>query len=769
MNIRTALLLFVCLLSTEKMFSQISYGGTPLFLDSSSARSSSILKSSGTANFINMPPFDLDSILQADVANKDCLRCGSLFAYKFHTHIERGKDGNEWILADGTRIWQVGIHSQDAYSINLLFTEYHVPEGAKLFLYNADHSYIIGSFDHRNNSPSGMLPVRPVAGESIIIEYSEPADVAFAGRLVIGEVNHDYRNILRREPSDDESASYDNGQHSLDCMPDVLCEDIDETMIRATVLIMINGNTACTGTLLNNTANDSIPCLLTASHCLNGNRPNQSFTWEEYAKWAQTSVVFFNYNRPVCGSSMKATEEMSMAGADLLVVSEGKDIVLLKLSKKPPHYYNAYYAGWNRNFEAKPYTNIHHPGGAVKKYGSYQNNLTLETFSNTPFDANSFLKVAQWTIGSTHGGSSGSPLFDANHWVIGGLSGGGSRCGNTASDYFFSLEKAWENYPNNGKRTYYGQLKTHLDPYDTGVSSWMGKDPNRDNPLLRIGNADYNAGDQLIVTEYTSPYSGFIFGNNSRNIVEFAEEFNPDTEDEIELYGAYLLIPKMPFSYTNGVEIRVYEGSSPSEGGPEGQPIATQYLKPQFLKYSGENFVLANKNMNTVATESFVLFNKPIKISSKFFIAYRITNASGASFVVYNTKLQPGKVSTAWINKNGEWKRSTENDNQSLITSLAIQVLSSNANYNPPPIPKRTRIIYARNDDRLYLPETNSKAGQLFIYNVSGQLLQKIPLKEGQTFVSVYRQSIGTIGIVRIIRNNEIYTGKFIYSFTNYY
>jgi hypothetical protein len=749
MNARIVLVLFICLLSGNRILAQISYGGTPLFLDSSSLKSSAFLVRSNRLGLIDMPAFDVDSVLRANARNEGSMRGSYPFAYKFFTHIERGQDGNEWMLADGTLVWQVAIRSQGAYSINLLFTEYHVPEGAKLFLYNADHSYILGSYDHRNNSPSGLLPVQPVAGETIIVEYSEPADAAFRGKLTIGDVNHDYRDILRGEPGSDLTTG------EFVCMPDVVCQEVDETTVRSTLLVMVDGTVACTGTLVNNTSDDGVPYVLTAVHCLNDDMAHgipSHKDWEYYVSKAGTVVVFFNYSRPVCGHSMKATEEFALAEAYPRTVIEGKDIALLEMHDKPPAHYNAYYAGWDLNFDAKPYTNIHHPHSAVKRYNFYNGNLTWTSFYEKIFDLNSHLQVAAWTTGSTHVGSSGSPLFDAKHALIGGLSGGFSTCGTRGADSFFPLIRGWEtSNPDN-------QLKTYLDPGNTGKQSIAGMDPNRQQPLLRLGNVPYNNGYNLITTQYSGSNSGYVFGNSNLNVNEFAEEFTP--EYEAELYGVYLLIPPMPVSNASGVEIRVYEGADAPE-----QLIATQNLKPQFLDYSGSAFGLKDKYTSYVATENFVRFDQPVKISTKFFISYHINNAPGSQFAVYNTQSSAGaaRISTAWINQDGTWTRSAAYSTRSVSTSLAIEALLSYTNIPVPP-GKTARIGYIRSLRRLILPNTSEASGQAVIYTASGQLIERIPVPDAAETIDLRRpQPGGTIGIVRVVRGNETYIGKLIY------
>ena len=147
--------------------------------------------------------------------------------------------------------------------------------------------------NHLNNSELGILPVSPVQGDELVIEYQEPANVQFHGKLKVGEVNHDYRNIRGYEPQE-YSRTY------LGCIKTLAClqESTDKynEIGRSVVLLIINGTDFCTGTLINNTSNDGTPYLLTASHCL-----NKQFSIEnpDYEMIAGNIVTYFNYESPL--------------------------------------------------------------------------------------------------------------------------------------------------------------------------------------------------------------------------------------------------------------------------------------------------------------------------------------------------------------------------------------------------------------------------------------------------------------------------------------
>ena len=741
-------LLFLLFFSKTSVFSQLSGGGLPFFLQPS------ILRTSSGSFFLEMPAFNLDSVLREDALNEKNRRESYRFAHKFYTRIEKKRDAVLTQLPDGTKVWQIGIRSEGAYSINLLLKDFEIPEGGRLFVYNTNHSYIIGSFDYRNNSTEKILPIRPVAGDAIIVEYSEPANVPFEGNFTITEVNHDYRDFLKSEPDGNDNNDYA-------CMPNVFCSNAAEETIRSTVLLIINGNTRCTGSLINNTSDNGQPYLLTSVHCL-ANPAEFPKNKDYYNDKAGTIITFFNYNRPVCNPNikMKGSEEMSVAGAYARAIIEKKDIALLELKNDPPDYFNAYYAGWNRDLGGREgrHTNIHHPSGVVKKYGMTERNVELVSYPMY-FDANSHWYVPSWTIGSTHGGSSGSPLFDRNNLIIGGLSGGSSTCQGSNSDgnadYFFALGKGWETIvPEN-------QLKTYLDPLNSDLTQHPGMDPHRTNPLIRLANANYKTEDALITSRFESSSSnnGYIFGNSNLQTREFAEEFSIAGGGEI--FGTYLLLPAMssaPFPIT----VSVYSGNT----SPENKIYTTSFI-PQYWNYtSALGFHLNDKSMN-VPTESFVAFDSLVLVNKKFFVSYTINDLPAGSFCVYNTTFgNSAHPNTAWLkDETGGWVPAVSYTHYPLKTSLAIHPLMRNRINNTIETPNigKNKFYYNQSNHTIVLLEPFNEPGFLEVYSISGQLLEKKPVQQGETVIILSKKSKGTIGIVKITSVNSLYTGKIMY------
>lgn len=630
---------------------QVSHGGNPL--------SFTLTRSSDERLYKHMPAFDVAEELRIDSLNESDLRSGFRFAYKFMTSYTPDNSGVTFTLPDGTRVWRLGIYSPGAFSLNVLFSEFELPEGAQLFLYNEDQSQVLGAFNHLNNSELNLLPVAPVQGDRLIVEYQEPIGVPFRGRLTLGEVNHAYRNLRTMEPGDNiSSISY---IPPLACFQDSLVNY--EPWGRSVVLLIIDGSIGCTASLINNTGNDGKPYLLTASHCLNNQFRMKN---PDYEKIAGRIVCFYNYDSPFCKPILRGSEEMSTASAKFRAVDEFGDMALLELLEIPPVYYQPYYAGWNVKEEgASPYVCIQHPQYSVKRISLTKDPLLLKRMPdpNMIFYNDAHWFVTRWNTGYTAGGSSGSPLFNAKGEIIGALSGGESTYSNPKNDYFFRLSKTWDanNNPNR-------QLKYWLNPEDDNQRTCAGLDPYAASPAFRLSNVRSSGNQQKAeCTLYPGSSKAPLFGNNPANINEYAEAYQ--AMQEATLFGTYIVTPSAGQNYKNmEVEVTVYSGDL--------KPYTLIYKEtfhPTYESYlSNEEFIDLTKPLNR-AQETYVKFSTPVTVKGTFYVGYKIKSMpDNTFFAAYNLPRGKTAKNTTWVFSQGNWIQATAYNAAGFSTSLFI-------------------------------------------------------------------------------------------------
>lgn len=721
------LLLLIVFFTSYESKAQISHGGKPLPYLNLTTRSIS------QNIFQEMPSFDVEAELRLDSLTRTDLRDGFRFAYKFMTDFTPDNSGNTFILADGTRVWRLGIRSSDAYSINILFSEYELPEGAKLFLYTPDQSQILGAFNHLNNSELGLLPVAPVHGDEVIIEYQEPAGVDFSGRLRISEVNHAYRDLRGDEPLEDRIA--------FSCMPSPVCfndtADSYKEIQRSVVLLIINGDVLCTGALVNNTRKDGTPYLLTASHCL-----NKQFTEvnPDYVKTAGTIVSFFNYDSPFCTPTLRGTEEQSMASTRFRAVNEKSDMALLELLEIPPVYYQPYYAGWNATGNnAGPYTNIHHPWGSVKRIGICTRDIKLTSYSSGyGFNPDSFWNIPEWQTGSTAGGSSGSPLFDSNNRIIGALTGGKSSCSLPYDDVFYALHKSWMLGNEDSS-----SLKPWLDPSGSGNLYCDGLDPYEPNKAIELSNVQESGNRELSEVAYlSSPNTGQQFGVNSLKTTEYAESYT--INGKAIVFGAYFVTPAIQNSTGLTVEIKVY--SSSDNKTPTDSLYATGFTPTYTNKRIIDNtFQETNKPLNR-AQESFIKFEKPVEVNNRFFISYKITASEKDSFTVYSLPADATTKNTAWIKHQNKWIENSAHPKKPFKSSLfinpVIQYQSAQTNNEVVQV-SDIHITTDRSTKKITIKLPNNKINARYeLFSIDGKALQTGILTNELNYIHLHQSGV---------------------------
>ncbi len=397
------------------------------------------------------------------------------------TSISFTNSGTWKTLPNGDKIWQLGIRVPGATALSLYFAqEVKIPEGGKLHAYNQNHSQYIGAYTY--NTPS-FRAMEMIEGELITLEYYMPVGSSEFPVIEISNVGYFYRGV------EDRIAAFRDGQPAYQlkaeaCQVDVACSEITgweeqrDAVVRYTI---VSGNSigTCTASVINNTANDCKPYILTANHC------GEPTTSSELSN----DVFYFNYQRSTCspgntnvyngaqsqtmsGASLKASSELGTAPGSSTI--SGADFALFELNSAIPSSYNPFYAGWNRSTTSSiSGVGIHHPAGSEKKISTYTSSLVSATY-------NGGWSGAHWRVywsatnnghGVTEGGSSGSPLFNQNGLIVGHLSGGSSYCAQTgAPDLYGKIDKAWESEGNNANQ----RLKPWLDPTGSGVTSLNG-------------------------------------------------------------------------------------------------------------------------------------------------------------------------------------------------------------------------------------------------------------------------------------------------------
>lgn len=718
--------LFTFIILSYTLKGQISHGGQPLPLNTDAG----VRVFAPAADlFIDMPKFnEQEALWRSGLENS---KFKSLeFAHKFDVHLRPDNSGINFTVGN-INVWRVGIRSKNAYSLNILFSKFKLSKGAKVFVYNSDQTEILGSFTHENNSDLNLLPVQPIGGDELIVEYQVPIDEATQSEIEIGEVNHDFIGIFRATEPRDPSQS---------CHPNLICYPENIQPGSGVVALIINGTIYCTGSLVNNSSEDGIPYILTATHCLNFDYSESFLRNRQYNVVAGNIVAFFNYNSPVCSPDIRGPLQMSMASADSVLISERHDISLLKLKQAPPKEYQPYYLGWNAGNDSgssslAPFHGIHHPNGGIKKVAIEESSLAVGTFSDPTskynMEPNSFWVVREWETAATEAGSSGSPLLDRQKRIVGTLTGGESFCSSTRGpDIYASLNKFWNvqgslNNPN--------PISYYLDPAGTGVNRIDGFNPYSDEPYTKSHNyrTDENA------TELYFESVPMFATNNTFGYNEFAEEFF--AKENIQLRGIFISSPSTGDISNKNIRIRIYTG----DNGPQNliQEIPFNY---SYRYYGNQSFNYANRDMRH-NVENYIELPEPITLNGSFYISYYEANGIPNGFSVFNTeqrKLGSGIISTAWMKNATGWVRSSENMENPANTSLLIApyIIGNREIKVEPDLDQTTISVYYSGEVKRIFIESNDDLLEWEIFYVSGQKIH-----QESTDISLNRTSYSAV------------------------
>lgn len=424
---------------------QLSEGGQPVGLQEAQRQPA-----------LELPVLDVEEVLAEDRQHPEYNRFAAPVA------VQIGKSDFSWQEVEGGRLGLLRMRSKQAKALALMFRNFRLAPGARLLVYRPDGRQVLGAYTERNNRPEETFLAGFVEGEEMVLELFEPVGRE-ESRLEIFRILYAYHPP--RVQSDYPFQVY-QGQgfgDALPCHVNVNCPEAADWQDEKRGVVRIlrvfeEGAGWCTGSLINNTAQDARPLVLSAFHCQQDLTPM-------YNMWR----FDFAYEFPSCAGDTSEPSFVALLGCTPLSMRQESDFLLLELQSDIPLGFQARFNGWNRDpaFVPSESAIIHHPFGDVKKFSldddaaiifagpiNWSNNVT--TPPNHHF--RSILDV-----GTIESGSSGAPYFDVEGRIIGQLHGGLADCDQFVT-YHGRLSRSWDQGSGPESR-----LRDWLDPLNSGA------------------------------------------------------------------------------------------------------------------------------------------------------------------------------------------------------------------------------------------------------------------------------------------------------------
>ncbi len=455
----------------------------------------------GQIDTVQPSPLDLAAIATED-EERDREGLAPRFAIPEAVSITPATHGTWDRLPDGSLRWRLRILGREGTtSLNLGFSRFQMPPNGRLLLYATDGTHKVRPFTAADNAAHSELWTPAVVTADLIVEVEVPANEQGGVVLELASINQGYRGFGTVSSVKSGSCNMD-----IECIP---AGDAWRDEARAVAVISTGGSTFCSGSLINDTANDHKMYFITANHCgINSGN-------------AASLVAYWNYQNSFCrtpGSAASGQAGDGMltqfhTGSFFRAGNAPSDFTLVELDDPPVPAYNHRWEGWDRSTgdavctPGSPCAGIHHPNTDEKRITYVITNMATTSYNNPSIPGDGTHIWAHWATdppgpftvpGVTEPGSSGSPLYNAAHRYIGQLHGGPSACGATGdnlSDYYGRFSVSWT-----GGGTSATRLSDWLDTANTGATAIDGINACMPPGTPAIGTAIATAANTIQVT-----------------------------------------------------------------------------------------------------------------------------------------------------------------------------------------------------------------------------------------------------------------------------
>jgi lysyl endopeptidase len=139
-----------------------------------------------------LPTFDAQKLIDNDKST-ELKDAPFRFGKEFDVNLTLN-DG-AWAELDSGRLWSIEFFSKGAFSINFIFENFHLSDGAELYITNSSGTMLYGPVTSKQITNNGFFLTDLIKGDDVFVYLFEPYTEKGISKLTIKRAVHAYKNL----------------------------------------------------------------------------------------------------------------------------------------------------------------------------------------------------------------------------------------------------------------------------------------------------------------------------------------------------------------------------------------------------------------------------------------------------------------------------------------------------------------------------------------------------------------------------------------------